>query len=173
MNWSVLRPTASGSCARGTSAGSIADEDGFAIVHDVWSRNAVTMTCSSLTVPASVRNASVAPTTSETTCVTTTTTRRSKRSEMTPPVTEKSSIGANAAKFRIPTARAEPVRSYTNTEPATFWSQVPMFENSPPDQYTVKAAWANRPKRDRTGDIVSTSRRSFNHSPHLEYTSRS
>ena len=36
MNWSVLRPTASRSCARGTSAGSIADDEGFAIVHDVY-----------------------------------------------------------------------------------------------------------------------------------------
>ena len=53
----------------------------------------------------------VALMTSEMACVTTTTSRRSKRSEITPPVTERSSKGANATKFRMPTARTEPVRS--------------------------------------------------------------
>ena len=87
--------------------------------------------------------------TNETTCVTTMTVRRSNRSEITPPVTEKSSIGANAAKFRMPTASAEPVRSYTNTDAATFCSHVPMFDTSPPDQYTVNADCAKGPRRDR------------------------
>jgi len=131
------------------SAGSIAEDDGFASVHDVCSRNAVTMTWSSFATPAIARTASTALMTNEIACVTTTTSRRSKRSEITPPVTERSSIGANATKFRMPTARTDPVRSYTKTDAATFCSHVPMFETSPPDQYTVKAAYAKGPRRER------------------------
>src|SRR5258708_35394492 len=87
-------------------------------------------------------------------CVTIAISRRSKRSEMLPPVTEKISSGANDTKFRRPTESAEPVRSYTNTEATTFWSQVPMFETRPPLHKTVTAVCAKGPSREVTPGIV-------------------
>ncbi len=110
-NCSVFSPTASVSCSRSTRAGSIAVTDGFAIVHDVCSRNAVIATWYSFAFPPIARIARAALTTSETAWVAMAMSRRSNRSEIMPPWTEKSSIGAHDAKFSRPTASAEPVRS--------------------------------------------------------------
>jgi hypothetical protein len=58
--------------------------------------------------------------------------RRSKRSAALPVQGARTSIGANCAKLRTPSRRAECVSRKMRMAPARFWNHVPLAESALP-----------------------------------------
>jgi hypothetical protein len=92
-------------------------------------------------VPVQVASESAAEPSSITVCETSITRRRSTRSAVTPPTSEKTTIGTTRVRPKKPSARAERVSRYTCHCSATVCIWVPVSETSCDAHSSRKSRW--------------------------------